>query len=134
MTTHPFGRGTPSTAVSAHEVRVALTAACRIGDRTLQMHIADVQAARADPDEARWMLARLSSARNEARAKLAAALEPSWWERATPESIEATYQAARVWSQSDPDCAELEDSFAATIRMRYDVSVDEITALPPLER
>lgn len=129
MTDHPFRRGTPSTAVSAHEVRVALTAACRIGDRTLQLHIANVQAARADPDEARWMRARLSTARQDARAELAAALEPSWWDRATPESIEATYQAARVWSPSDPVCAELEDAFAAEIRMRYGVCVTEIIAL-----
>ncbi|TFD87148.1 hypothetical protein E3T61_15010 [Cryobacterium lactosi] len=130
MTTHPFRRGPRSaTAVSAHEVRVVLTAACRIGDRTLQMHITNVQAARADPDEARWMRARLWTARSEARAELTAALEPSWWDGATPESIEATYQAARVWSPSDPVCAELEDSFAAMVHMLYGVCINEITAL-----
>jgi len=110
----------------ADEVRVALLAACRIGDRTLQRHIADLQTARTDPDQARWMLARLQAARHEARAALTAALDPSWWDQATPEALETTYQAARVWSHTDPVCAELEECFAAIIRIRYQVSVDAI--------
>ncbi|SMH43034.1 hypothetical protein SAMN06295885_2132 [Rathayibacter oskolensis] len=117
--------------LSRTDARDVVFDACRIGDATLDAHIDDLWAAKADPDLTRGLLARLRLDVEAARALLEAAAEPEWWSAVTAGRLDDACRAARIWAEGDPTCAELERLFASRLR---DVFGIDIAGIPRRHR
>ncbi|NQX17994.1 hypothetical protein [Rathayibacter sp. VKM Ac-2857] len=107
-------------------ITLALHAARHIADRTTQMHIDALWQAKSDPDEARWMLHRLSTEREHAQRALLDTLESGWWDRAGIQDIAHTYEQGRIWSRDDPEIDRLVNNMLYTIRRRFELDDDPV--------
>lgn len=105
-------------------ITLALHAAQHIADRTTQMHIDALWQAKSDPDEARWMLHRLSAEREQAQRALLDTLESGWWDRASIQDIARAYEQGRIWGRNDPGIDRLVHNMLHTIRQRFELDED----------
>src|SRR5690349_17275610 len=91
-------------------LRVALTAAARIGEQIARQREVDRRRAEADSvDAARNYQTRIEAEQAAARATLVPVRRDEWWERAGVDDIANAYRTARSWSAVDPDAAAVEN-------------------------
>lgn len=105
-----------SPVLSRDEARAVIIDACALADATLDSYIEDLWAAKADDDLMRRLLARFRLEVDAARALLESATEPEWWSVVTADRLDEACRAARIWSEGDPICSELEPLFSSRLR------------------
>jgi hypothetical protein len=102
--------------------RIDLTAALAAADISaaarLDAHIKNLWDSKTDPAATRSLLRDLATELADVRARLNAALSPAWWMESSPDAILQTYEDARVWTRSNPDCDELVKLFVQAIHAR----------------
>lgn len=110
-------------------LRVALTAAARVGERVARQREQEARDAQAASEqEAREFQARLHSERSAARAALAPVHRAEWWERAEPADVARAWETAVAWRSLDVDAQRAADHIRDQVRGRYGLDVDDLGA------
>ena len=105
-------------------LRVALTAAARVGEQLARQREATARQAQAEGESAAAQLAgRLNAEREAARASYAPLHRPDWWDAAQPENIARAYQTAKAWADLDPEAVRAEQRIVEEVRSRYGVDL-----------
>lgn len=105
-------------------LRVALTAAARVGEQVARQREAAARQAQAEGESAAAQLAgRLNAEREAARASYAPLHRPDWWDAAQPEDIARAYQTAKAWTDVDPEAVRAEQRIVEEVRSRYGVDL-----------
>jgi len=113
------------------QLRVALTAAGRIGEVLARMREDAVRRSQAASEQqARELSSRLDAERLAARAELGNVYRPDWWDNASPEQIGQAYTTARAWSGEEPEAVRAEGRIRDEVRERYGVDVANTGADP----
>lgn len=108
------------------QIRVAVTAAGRVGEIVARMREEAARRAEAESvQRAREFASRLDAERQSARVELSAVYRGEWWDNATPEQIGTTLATARAWRDEDPEAERAEAHMRDELRTRYGVDVDE---------
>lgn len=107
------------------QVRVAITAAGRVGEMIVRAREEAARRAQAASDqEARELTSRFEAERQTARVELASVYRAEWWDKATPEQIGGAYTTARAWSGEDVEAVRAEQRIRDELRTRYGVDAD----------
>ncbi|MWV58657.1 hypothetical protein [Rathayibacter sp. VKM Ac-2754] len=122
MKTSPCG----PRAATRDEVLVAVVDACLLGDATLQSHIDELWSALPDAERMRQLQARLRTEVEAARSLLEAAAAPEWWRDASAERVASACAAARIWSEGDPVCADLERRVSSHLRRVWGIDLASV--------
>jgi hypothetical protein len=110
-------------------LRTGLTAAARIGEELARAREKSArEAAAAEDQKSRELLARLEGERAAARAQLAPALDARWWENAKAEDIVRVHQTAIAWKSQDPMARSAADAIREQVKQRYGIDVDALGA------
>ena len=113
------------------QLRVALTAAARIGEVIARAREDAVRRAQAASEQqARELSSRLDAERQSVRADLGNVYRPEWWDQATPEQIGQAYTTARAWSGEEPEAVRADGRIRDEVRERYGVDVANTGADP----
>ena len=113
------------------QLRVALTAAGRIGEVLARMREDAVRRSQAASEQqSRELSSRLDAERLAARAELGNVYRPDWWDNASPEQIGQAYTTARAWSGEEPEAVRAEGRIRDEVRERYGVDVAHTGADP----
>ena len=113
------------------QLRVALTAAGRVGEVLARMREDAVRRAQAASEQqARELSSRFDAERLAARAELGNVYRPDWWDNASPEQIGQAYTTARAWSGEEPEAVRAEGRIRDEVRERYGVDVANTGADP----
>ena len=105
-------------------LRVALTAAARVGEQVARQREAAARQAQAEGETAAAQLTdRLNAEREAARASYARLQRPDWWEAAQPEDVARAYQTAKAWGDVDPEAVRAEQRIVEEVRSRYGVDL-----------
>ena len=106
-------------------LRVAATAAGRVGEELMRMRQAQLARTRASSEqEGRELAARLDAERAGARAQLAPVHREEWWAGADARAIGAAYTTAHAWAGIEPEADRAEQRIRSELRTRYGVDVD----------
>jgi hypothetical protein len=106
------------------QIRVLVTAAGRIGEQFARAREEASRRAQAVSErEARELSSRFAAERNAARTEYTNVYRNDWWDKATPEQIAGTYQAARAWANEDPEAVRAEARMRDELSTRYGVDV-----------
>ena len=106
-------------------LRVAVTAAGRVGEELMRMRQAQLARARASSEqEGRELAARLDAERAGARAQLAPVHREEWWTGADAQAIGAAYTTAHTWAGIEPEADRAEQRIRTELRTRYGIDVD----------
>lgn len=107
-------------------MRVAVTAAARVGERLARLREEFARDARARSEQqARELQVRYDAERAAARAELRPVHESTWWDRADAASVARAYEVATAWRGQDPNAASAADRIADEVRERYGFDVNE---------
>lgn len=113
------------------QLRVALTAAGRIGEVLARMREDAVRRSQAASEQqSRELSSRLDAERLAARAELGNVYRPDWWDNASPEQIGQAYTTARAWSGEEPEAVRAQGRIRDEVRERYGVDVANTGADP----
>lgn len=113
------------------QIRVLVTAAGRIGEQFARAREEASRRAQAVSErEARELSSRFDAERNAARTEYANVYRNDWWDKATPEQIAGTYQAARAWANEDPEAVRAEARMRDELSTRYGVDVSNTGSDP----
>ena len=105
-------------------LRVALTAAARVGEQVARQREAAARQAQAEGESAAGQLAgRLNAEREAVRASYASLHQSDWWDAAQPEDIARAYQTAKAWGDVDPEAVRAEQRIVEEVRSRYGVDL-----------
>lgn len=116
-------------------LRVALTAAARVGEQVARQREAAARQAQAEGESAAAQLAgRLNAEREAARASYAPLHRPDWWDAAQPEDIARAYQTAKAWADVDPEAVRAEQRIVEEVRSRYGVDLAAQVTDPAMVR
>ncbi|TPV48005.1 hypothetical protein FJ661_19780 [Pseudarthrobacter phenanthrenivorans] len=108
-------------------LRTGLTAAARIGEELARAREKSTREAAAAEDQmGRELMARLEGERAAARAQLAPALDARWWDNAKAEDIVRVYQTATAWKGHDPMARSAADAIREQVQERYGIDVDAL--------
>jgi len=117
------------------QIRVLVTAAGRIGEQLARAREEASRRAQAVSErEARELSSRFDAERNAARTEYANVYRNDWWDKATPEQIAGTYQAARAWANEDPEAVRAEARMRDELSTRYGVDVSNTGSDPAAVR
>lgn len=106
-------------------LRTGLTAAGRIGEELARAREKSAREAAAAEDQmGRELLARLEGERAAARAQLAPALDARWWDTAKVEDVVRVHQTAAAWKGQDPMARSAADAIREQVQQRYGIDVD----------
>lgn len=116
-------------------LRVAVTAAARIGEQLARAREQYLIRARAQGEQAaRDYAARLEAERAAARAELAVVYRAEWWDRAGGDDIARAYTTARAWHGIDPEADRAAQRIQDEVKARYGVDVATAKADPAAVR
>lgn len=105
-------------------LRTGLTAAGRIGEELARAREKSAREAAAAEDQiGRELLARLEGERAAARAQLAPALDARWWDNAKAEDIVRVHQTATAWKGQDPLARSAAEAIREQVQQRYGIDV-----------
>jgi hypothetical protein len=108
-------------------LRTGLTAAARIGEELARAREKSArEAAAAEDQNGRELMARLEGERAAARAQLAPALDARWWDNAKAEDIVRVHQTATVWKDQDPMAHSAVDCIREQVQQRYGIDVEAL--------
>ncbi|QOI66025.1 hypothetical protein IG195_22135 (plasmid) [Arthrobacter sp. TES] len=108
-------------------LRTGLTAAGRIGEELARAREKTArEAAAAEDQKGRELMARLEGERAAARAQLAPALDARWWDNAKAEDIVRVHQTATAWKGQDPMARSAADAIREQVQQRYGIDVDTL--------
>lgn len=108
-------------------LRTGLTAAGRIGEELARAREkAAREAAAAEDQQGRELMARLEGERAAARAQLAPALDARWWDNAKAEDIVRVHQTAAAWKDQDPMARSAAGAIREQVQQRYGIDVDAL--------
>lgn len=108
-------------------LRTGLTAAGRIGEELARARERSArEAAAAEDQRGRELMARLEGERAAARAQLAPALDARWWDTAKAEEIVRVHQTATAWKGQDPMARSAADAIREQVQQRYGIDVDAL--------
>jgi colicin import membrane protein len=108
-------------------LRTGLTAAARIGEELARAREKGAREAAAAEDQmGRELMARLEGERAAARAQLAPALDARWWDTAKAEDIVRVHQTATAWKGQDPVARSASDAIREQVQQRYGINVDAL--------
>lgn len=117
------------------QIRVLVTAAGRIGEQFARAREEASRRAQAVSErEARELSSRFDAERNAARTEYANVYRNDWWDKATPEQIAGTYQAARAWTNEDPEAVRAEARMRDELSTRFGVDVSNTGSDPAAVR
>ncbi|WP_024286600.1 hypothetical protein [Cellulomonas sp. KRMCY2] len=106
-------------------LRVAVTAAGRVGEELMRMREAQLARARISSEqEGRELAVRLDAERAGARAQLAPVRRDEWWAGADAQAIGAAYATAHAWAGIEPEADRAEQHIRTELRTRYGLDVD----------
>lgn len=109
-------------------LRTGLTAAGRIGEDLARAREKSArEAAAAEEQKGRELMARLEGERAAARAQVAPALDARWWDNAKAEDIVRVHQTATAWKGQDPMARAAADAIREQVRQRYGIEVDALS-------
>lgn len=108
-------------------LRTGLTAAGRIGEELARAREKSArEAAAAEDQQGRELMARLEGERAAARAQLAPALDARWWDNAKAEDIVRVHQTATAWKGQDPLAHSAADAIREQVQQRYGIDVETL--------
>lgn len=108
-------------------LRTGLTAAGRVGEELARAREkAAREAAAAEDQMGRELMARLEGARAAARAQLTPALDARWWDNAKAEDILRVHQTATAWKGQDPMARSAADGIREQVQQRFGIDVDAL--------
>ncbi len=108
-------------------LRTGLTAAGRIGEELARAREKSArEAAAAEDQKGRELMARLEGERAAARAQLAPALDARWWETARAEDVVRVHQTATAWKSQDPMARSAADAIREQVQQRYGIDVEAL--------
>jgi hypothetical protein len=108
-------------------LRTGLTAAGRIGEELARAREKSArEAAAAEDQKGRELMARLEGERAAARAQLAPVLDARWWDNAKAEDIVRVHQTATTWKSQDPMARSAADAIREQVQQRYGIGVDAL--------
>lgn len=108
-------------------LRTGLTAAARIGEELARAREKSArEAAAAEDQKGRELMARLEGERAAARAQLAPALDARWWDNPKVEDIVRVQQTATAWKGQDPTARSAADALREQVRQRYGIDVQAL--------
>nr|WP_015061958.1 hypothetical protein [Arthrobacter sp. J3.40]AFK89335.1 hypothetical protein [Arthrobacter sp. J3.40] len=108
-------------------LRTGLTAAARIGEELARAREKSAREAAAAEDQmGRELMARLEGERAAARAQLAPALDARWWDNAKAEDIVRAHQTATAWKGHDPIARSAADAIREQVQQRYGINIDTL--------
>jgi hypothetical protein len=105
-------------------LRTGLTAAARIGEELARARERSArEAAAAEDQKGRELLARLEGERAAARAQVAPILDARWWDNAKTEDIVRVHQTATAWKSQDSMARSAVDAIRDHVQQRYGIDV-----------
>jgi hypothetical protein len=108
-------------------LRTGLTAAARIGEELARAREKSArEAAAAEDQKGRELMARLEGERAAARAQLAPALDARWWDNAKVEDIVRLHQTATAWKGQDAMARSAADAIREQVQQRYGIDADTL--------
>lgn len=108
-------------------LRTGLTAAARIGEELARAGEKSAREAAAAEDQmGRELMARLEGERAAARAQLAPALDARWWDNAKAEDIVRVHQTTTAWKGQDPMARSAVDVIREQVQQRYGIDIDTL--------
>lgn len=108
-------------------LRTGLTVAGRIGEELARAREKSArEAAAAEDQKGRELMARLEGERVAARAQVAPALDGRWWDTAKAEDIVRVHQTATAWKGHDPMAKSAADAIREQVQQRYGLDVDSL--------
>lgn len=108
-------------------LRTGLTAAGRIGEELARAREKVArEAAAAEDQKGRELMARLEGERAAARVQIAPALDARWWDNAKAEDIVRVHQTATAWKGHDPMARSAADTIREQVQQRYGIDVEAL--------